>query len=312
MDANGRMPNFFLVGAAKAGTTSLHAYLGQHPQVFMSQFKEPTFFALYGEPPPPLHRADGSVIPINAAHDLDSYRALYRDAGDAAVLGDASTFYLVDEHVPARLREHVPHARIAMVLRQPVDRAYSHYLDFRFRGFEPLASFTEAFRADEERVARAATKLGTLWAYRSMGLYAPQVARYRAQFPPEQIKVFLYDDWRADPVGVVTDLFRFLGIDDGFVPDMTVRHRAAGGVPRSPGLRRAMERKHGLARRLARAIVPAGLRPRVQSMVDRWNAVRPPLDPAVRRALTEVYRADIAALEPLIGRDLSGWLADNR
>jgi Sulfotransferase family len=312
MHANGRLPNFFLVGAAKAGTSSLHAYLGQHPQVFMSKPKEPTFFALYGEPLPPFHRADGSVVPVNVAHDLDSYRALYRDAGDATVLGDASTLYLFDENVPTRLRRHVPHARIAMVLRQPVDRAYSHYLDFRFRGFESLESFTDAFWSEEERVARAARNLGALWAYRSKGLYAPQVARYRAQFPPEQIKVFLYDDWRADPVGVVTDLFRFLGIDDGFVPDMTVRHRAAGGVPCSPGLRRAMERRNGLARRLARAIVPAGLRPRVQSMVDRWNAVRLPLDPAVRRALTEVYRADIAALEPLIGRDLSGWLDDNR
>jgi hypothetical protein len=254
------------------------------------------------------------VVPVNVAHDLDSYRALYRDAGDVSVLGDASTLYLFDEDVPARLRRHVPHAKIAMVLRQPVDRAYSHYLDFRFRGFESLGSFTDAFWSEEERAARAARNLGA-FSYRSKGFYAPQVARYRGRFPPEQIKVFLYDDWRADPVGVVADLFRFLGVDDGFVPDMAVRHRAAGGAPRSPGLRRAMqpERKHGLARRLARAVVPPGLRPRVQSVVDRWNAVRPPpLDPAVRRALTEVYRADIAALGPLIGRDLSGWLDGDR
>jgi hypothetical protein len=86
-----------------------------------------------------------------------------------------------------------------------------------------------------------------------MDLYARQLARYLELFPPEQIKVYLYDYWRADPEGMIADLFRFLGLDDG-LPDMSVRHRV-GGIPRSTGLRRAMERETSLIRHLARAVI---------------------------------------------------------
>jgi Sulfotransferase domain len=303
-----RLPNFFLVGAAKAGTSSLHAYLDQHPQIFMSTPKEPSFFALEGSTGPVFRRPDGSVVPVRVVRDLDSYRALFRDAGGARIVGDASTIYLFDEKTPHRLRQRAPDARIVAVLRQPVDRAYSHYLYFRFRGHEPLASFTDAFWAEDERVARG---LGAVWSYRSKGLYAPQLARYFERFSPEQIRVYLYDDWRADPRGMIADLFRFLGLGDSFVPDMSVRHRA-GGIARSPGLRRVMEDERGLVRHLARAMVPPRLRPRVEALVDRWNAVSPPLPPAIRRELTEFYREDIVALEELIDRDLSRWLDDGR
>jgi hypothetical protein len=302
------LPNFFLIGAAKAGTSSLQAYLQQHPQIFMSTPKEPGFFALEGSEGPVFRRPDGSVVPVQVVRDLASYRALFRDAGDARIVGDASTRYLFDESTPRRLRERVPEARIVAVLRQPVDRAYSHYLYFRFHGHEILPSFTDAFWAEEERVARG---LGAVWSYRSIGFYAPQLARYFAQFPREQIKIYLYDDWRSDPERMIADLFRFLGVSDGFVPDMRVRHRP-GGIARVPGLRRAMASERGLARRLARAVVAPSWRPRVGALIDRWNAARPPLPQAIRRELTEVYRDDILALQGLLGRDLSGWLADGR
>jgi hypothetical protein len=298
------MPNFFLVGAAKAGTSALHAYLQQHPEIFMSPVKEPSFFALEGEPRPWFFRPDGTPVHVATVHELAAYRALFRDAGGWKVVGDASTMHLLSEEAPRRLHHHAPRAKIAAVLRHPVDRAYSHYLYFRFRGHEPLESFTDAFWAEDERVARG---LGPLWRYRSMGLYAEQLARYLALFPRDQVKVFLYEEWRGEPRRVVAELFRFLGVEDGFVPDMSVQHRM-GGTPRSGALRRAMERETSLARRLGRALVPKPLRPRVEWLLDRWNAARPPLARDVRRELTAVYRADIMALQGLIGRDLSRWL----
>jgi hypothetical protein len=304
----GGLPNFFLVGAAKAGTSALHAYLDQHPQIFMSTPKEPSFFALEGKDRQPFRQLDGSPVPIRVVRDLDAYRDLFRDTSGARAVGDASTIYLFDGRAAGRLRQHVPDARIVAVLRQPAERAYSHYLYFRFRGHETLDSFTEAFWAEDERVARG---LGAVWSYHSMGLYTPQLARYLAQFPRQQIRIYLYDDWRADPAAMLADLFGFLGVDPGFVPDMSVRHRA-GGIARSAGLRRAMENERGLVRRLARTLVPATLRPRIEALVDRWNAVRPPLPPAVRREITAFYRADILALQDLLGRDLSGWLSERK
>jgi Sulfotransferase domain len=301
-------PNFFLVGAAKAGTSSLYAYLQQHPEIFMSVVKEPSFFALEGEPHPWFFRPDGTAVGLSTVHDLAAYRALFSDAAGKKAVGDASTMYLFSEEAPRRLHRHAPRAKIAAVLRHPVDRAYSHHLYFRFRGHEPLVSFPEAFRAEDDRVARG---LGALWCYRSMGFYAEQLARYLALFPRNQVKVFLYEEWRREPRRVVAELFRFLDVDDGFVPDMSVEHRM-GGVPRSGALRRAMEREASLARRLGRALVPVSLRPRAEWLLDRWNSVRPPLSRDVRRELTAVYRADIVALQGLIDRDLSRWLDDDR
>jgi hypothetical protein len=241
---------------------------------------------------------------MHVVRDLDAYRKLFRDTGGARVVGDASTAYLFDARTPQRLHELVPGARIVAVLRQPVDRAYSHYLYFRFRGHEDLPSFSDAFWAEEERVRRG---LGAIWSYRSMGLYAPQLARYLERFPPQQIRIYLYDDWQTNPEDMILDLFRFLELDETFVPDMSVRYRA-GGIARSPGLRRAMENERGLVRRMARAVVPSSLRPRIEALVDRFNAVRPPLDPGLRHELTEFYRDDIIALQGLLGRDLSSWL----
>ena len=302
------LPNFYLIGAAKAGTSALHAYLQQHPQIFMSSLKEPSFFALEGVSQPWFFRPDGSAVPVNTVHDMDSYAALFSGAAGKSVVGDASTLYLFSKQVAPRLHFHVPGAKIVAVLRHPADRAYSHYLYFRFRGHEPLESFAEAFWAEDDRIARG---LGALWCYRSMGFYAEQLARYLTLFPGEQIKIFLYEDWRREPQQVVAELFRFLGVDDRFVPDMSVEHRM-GGVPRSGGLRRAMEHRTSFTRRLGRALVPVSLRPRIEWLLDRWNSLRPPMSPEVRRELTAIYRADIVALERLIDRDLSRWLDDGR
>lgn len=261
-----RLPNFIILGAAKAGTTAVYHYLGQHPQIGMSRIKETNFFALMDDPLDFRGPGDRDYITRFSVTTWDGYRDQFQACGATAV-GEASPLYLYSPEVPARLREHVPDARLIAILRNPVDRAYSAFLHLIRDGRETETDFASALRREEERIA---DRWEHIWHYRRMGLYHEQLRRYYDTFDRGQIKVFLYYDLRTDPAGVLRDICRFVGVDDTFTPDVSVRHNVA------PTL----------------------------------TGQCPPLLPDVRRTLQESFREDILRLQDLLDRDLSRWLAE--
>lgn len=298
----GRLPNFLVIGAAKAGTTSLYRYLEQHPDVFMSAIKEPRFFALEGRPVEFCGPGDERVYDETAT-TLEGYRRLFARAGRARAVGEASVLYLPHPRAAAAIAGRIPDARLIVVLRNPAERAYSAFLYRTRDGYEPLRTF-EAALADEPRRIAAGWYYG--WHYRDQGFYHRHLRRYFERFDRARIRVHLHEDLVRDPLGVVRDLFAFLGVDPDFRPDVSVRHNPSGR-PRNARIQRWLTRRHPLKEAIKR-VVPEQWGHRVIARVQRVNLERPPLRPDTRAALTDGYREDVRQLEALLGRDLSHWL----
>ncbi|MBA2441529.1 MAG: sulfotransferase [Rubrobacter sp.] len=300
------MPNFLILGAMKAGTTALYYYLEQHPQVYMSPVKEPNFFAFEGEEMPSRLPGDPKGVSRASISDLETYRSLFSKATDERALGEASHSYLYVPKAVERIRYHVPDAKMIAILRNPVERAYSHFLHSVRTGAERVTDFAEALR-EEESGARSGPDFKD---YVGRGFYRAQLERYYGAFDGSQIQAYLYEDLNTSPLEMLRDIFQFLKVDKTFVPDISLR-RNVSGVPRNKVLDRFLRGQHP-AKNALKLYLPGGLRWRLSRGADilkTRNLAKPPqLRADVRQHLVEVYREDVSMLQNLIGRDLSGWL----
>ena len=296
------LPNFLILGAAKAGSTSLYRYIGQHPDVFMSPSKEPDFFVWAGKNVdirgPEAERVRQRVVP-----HLADYRELFGAANRETALGEASTAYLYTPDAPLHIRKHIPEAKLIAILRNPIDRAYSAFLHARRAGYEPLADFEEALAAEPIRIR---DRWGGLTHYTTVGMYAQQLERYTSVFPQEQIRIYLYEDMVRDPCAVVQDAFGFLDVDPTFEPHI-MRPQNKGVVVRSRRLHSLMSLEK--TRSIARHLLPSGLRSSLYFAIRRRNRLPiDPIRPQVRASLAHLFEPEIARLSRMLGRDLSPWL----
>ncbi|MFB6230718.1 MAG: sulfotransferase [Salinibacter sp.] len=299
------MPNTFVIGAAKSGTTSLYDYLRQHPDVFMSPVKEPCYFA-YAENPPEMAGPgdEASNHESGVVYTLEDYRALFSGATTESVIGEASPVYLYDEDAPRLLHEQCPDASLIVVLRNPIVRAHSHYLQLVQSGREPLNDFEAALDAEDERVAAG---WEWSWHYRRMGFYGKQLARYLEYFDREQLHVYRFEELTEDSVAFAQTAYRALGVDPSFEPDTGIRRRATG-VPKLDWLHQFIGSPDHVLRRWSRLVLPETVRDRILMAVRNANLQKPPLPDAARARLAEVYRDDVHRLETLFDRSFSDWL----
>ena len=209
-------PDFLVVGAQKAGTTSLHTYLRQHPALFLTTQKEPHFYCAPGDgrPPPWTGPGDAPLL-AHMTFDPARYAALFADAGDRR-RGEASTMYLNDPGAPPRVVAANPDVRVVAVLRDPVERAYSAWWMWRRARLEPL-SFADALDAEPTRLAAG---WSPNFAYAGIGRYAEHLQRWRDAVGPTQMLVLHSDDLRHDRLATVQSVFAFLGVDPAFTPDV--------------------------------------------------------------------------------------------
>jgi hypothetical protein len=300
------LPNFFIIGAPKSGTTALYDTLIQHPEIYMSPVKEPLFFACDGEPevsPGP----SGSFMKNRAIWRRQDYLELFENVAEEKAVGEASVVYLRSPIAAQRIHRNVPHAKIIAILRHPADRAHSHYWFHMQNGVEPAKSFEQAL--DQE-----ARGLRDNWFsefhHRRNGFYFQQLKRYYALFPREQIRVYLYEDWQAKPYDLLRDLFSFLEVDRDFTP--TVGRSNVTHIPRVDRIYRWVLNLTALKKRLNRVLPPFLHTPvitGVQAYNRRYNQrCVPPLDPQTHTRLTQDYREDMLKLQDLVERDLTHWL----
>lgn len=293
------LPNFLIIGAPRSGTTSLHHYLRQHPDVFMPEGKEPSFFAFVDQRVP-AEGPGAEWFQRSAVTSRAEYEALFADARTPAI-GEASPVYLIEPAAPARMRELIPAAKLIAILRHPVERAHAAYLGSRRDGQDPARTFEEAVRDEEARLRRG-------WRFArhvNNGMYHRLLTGYYEAFPREQIRVYLFEDLVRDARAVLRDLFAFIGADPEFVPDLSRRYGATGLI-RNPVLS-VLWRNSEVPRRVVRDLLPVSWRDRAFEWVTR-DQVKPSIAPELRAELIEHYRPDILALQTLIGRDLSVWL----
>lgn len=298
------LPTFLLIGAAKAGTTSLYHYLKQHPDVFVTAEKEPGFFAF--EDDPLRYRGPGDErLRTFVTTTLSAYTALFQPRRHEAAAGEASVVYLYDAEAPERIRRYVPDVRLVAVLRHPVERAFSLFLDHRKAQREPCSLFAEAVAAEPERI-QAGWEWS--WHYVQHGFYHQQLVRYYDRFSADQIRVYLYEDLCERPHDLLSDLFAFLGVDRTFRPDLTARHNVSG-FPRNRLIEAALKRPNPF-KHLVQRTTPLAWRRRLTR--TRWfqraTLRKPSLPGEVACDLTARYRDDILRLQDLIDRDLSHWL----
>jgi hypothetical protein len=303
------LPDFFIVGAPKAGTTALHAALATHPQLYLSKVKEPKFFLTDGGPqvstrgPGDAHGAKETIW------QREQYEALFSGASPGMLRGESSAFYLQDPTALGRIHRAIPEAKLIAVLRDPVDRAYSNWLHLWADGLEPIGDFVTAFEAEDERIAAG---WGFFWHYRRLGLYGEQLQRLLEVFDRKQLCVLRYRELVDQPAATLDRICDFLGVD----------HHEAGTMP-PENMRRYVP--PSAKTRVISPVVRSGARlgahlpPQVWRKasvpliwaLQRGGGPRPSLPIDARRRLVAEFSADIALLDEVAGGSYSDWLTDN-
>ena len=294
-----RRPDLFIVGAPKCGTTSLYNYLHGHPDVFLASVKEPQFFA--GDP----------VVKRGMAYpeDMARYLALFADAGDAKRVGEASTSYLESPAAVERVREFAPDARIVAMLRNPVDMMHSLHGMRVSQGVEPKVDFAAALADERTRSGFGTVGDQSSVRYRDRARYAEMLPRWFEAFGRHRVHVIITEDLAAHPDETFGDLLAFLEVSPSYRPESFRRYNTSLR-PRSRLLSRVIGR-------IPYRAVPAGPLDRVTMPLvrllrrsNRRREERAPVDPALRGQLQAEFAPDVARLEGLLGRDLTGaWWA---
>lgn len=298
------LPNFIVIGTAKAGTSSLHNYLGQHPQVFTTTQKETNFFVYQMGIPDYRWWGEVPCCLLASTTTTSAYRAHFSHARDELALGESSPLYLYHPDAAKNIKSLIPDVRLIVILRNPVERAFSHYLHLRRDGREPCMHFVDALEQEVQRMLE-----GWFWDYfyRDMGFYHLQIERYLTHFDRGQIKVFLYEELKSDINKVLEEIFRFLEVDPTFIPDTRIRLNATG-IPRYRPLYKMLTSAN-VVRSSARLVLGKSLRRTIATNLNRVNLMHPRLMPAIRELLVDEYYSSIVALQSLLEIELDDWFS---
>lgn len=297
-----KLPDFLIIGAAKAGTTALFRAVSQHPGIFCSPDKEPRFFAFAGQSP--SFTCPGNMFNAEVLVTKESdYLHLFSRCPSGAKAGEASAIYLSSPSAPETAARCVPGARLIAILRHPVERGYSQWLHRRQEGFEKLGDFEEAWAEEDNRVALG---WSPLWEYRNRGYYGRQLTRWLEFFPREQLLILFYEDWLNQPVQTLELIWRHIGVEPVAEPVIT-RENVTSRRPRWRWLHRRMVENNAL-RRWAQRNLPLAVRDAITDPIKKINLVPGPrLDPLVRAQLAPAFHEDLRTVESLTQRNLTAW-----
>lgn len=285
-----RLPNFFLLGAGRCGTTSLYILLRQHPEIFLSDPKEPSFFCR----------------PFQVVRDPISYVELFRNAGDATIVGDASHAHLSHPNAARTIRAFFPTARFVLILRNPADRAYALYCWMTAHGHELHATFESALVAEDRRAAdpafsRRASQYEHNFMYFRSGLFGMQLQRYLEYYPRSAFHVTTLDKLKSQPHETLARIHDFLGVRP--VPTTEMVKVNESEWTRSAPLQWLAR---GTLGRLSDWGVPGAGRFLLEVTKRNRRSLPVPLRKSTRDALMERYADDLKLLHQLSGIDLTG------
>jgi hypothetical protein len=296
-------PNFFIVGAPKCGTTALYEYLGGHPNIFMPAYKEPHYFA-----------QDLGLYPL--IKSAAAYAALFQPATDRHVrVGEASVYYLRSTVALPRIREFDATARIIAMFRDPVEIVHALHAQLLYVGEETVRDFETAWRLQGRRSRGAdlppRSRDPFLFQFTQLGQLGTQTQRLLEQFPRNQVKLILYEDFAAAPRRVYDEVIEFLELPpDGRSEFSRVNPNKRARIDwLKRFLRKPPPALQGAVRRLKRLLGGKSLG-LLKSGLVRLNTVaerRKPLPPSLRAEMIDTFRDEIRLLSHLVDRDLSHW-----
>jgi Sulfotransferase family len=306
--AGGRIPDFFVVGQPKSGTTALHDMLRTHPQIFLPESKEPWFFAdeLHERTPP---------RPGGTPSSLAEYTRLFAAAATDQRVGEISPLYLWSRTAAERISRVRPDALIIAILREPASLLRSLHLEFVQNYVELEADLARALALEPERRAGRSIPRHTYWPkallYSEHVAYVEQLRRYRERFGAERMLVLIYDDFRADNTGAVREVLRFVGADDAHpIAPLQANPSVQVRSPRLHELVHAVSVGRGPVSRTLKgalkAITPRRLRRgalRATQQNVLYGEPGPP-DEQLMAELRRRYAGEVRALSEYLGRDL--------
>jgi len=300
------LPDFFIIGAPKAGTTALHAALAAHPSLFMSSVKEPKFFLTDG--PPPSRGGGPGDVQTYREHiwGRPEYEALFAAAPPGALRGESTPFYLYNQAAQERIRALIPHAKLIVILRDPVERAHSNWTHLWSAGLDPIGDFVPACAEEDARVAAG---WADFWHYTRLGKYGEQLENLFLRFGQEQVFILRYRALIDAPAQTLDDICQFLGVHPGIIGHVPKQNVTAHPAP---------SLSHLTLSKLLRGAAAAGrhlpgsagttLTKPLERFLQQNAGTRQPLSWDQRQALLPCFEDDIRLLERITEAYFGDWL----
>lgn len=295
------LPNFLIVGAAKCGTTSLYKYLEKHPNIFLSNPKEPKYLTSNLLDNHFTGKGD-DVVESNIIKSLDEYKKLFSKAEDEIAIGEASadTLYYYKNTIP-RIKETCgDDTKIIIILRNPIDRAFSAYTHLR-RDFRETLSFTDALLIEDKRIEE---NYEFLWHYKKVGLYYKQVKAFKENF--SNVKVILLDEIKKDSNKVIKDVLNFLNVNSDIKLENDKVYNPSG-IPKNNLYKRLHENK-SFIKQVVKVLFPQKMINDAMTKLKFSNLRSVKIDDKNKKELLNYYIEDVNKLSKLINKDLYCWL----
>jgi len=301
-----RLPNFLIVGVPKSATTSLHHYLSEHPQIYMPDKKDCNYFTAKYRAANTAGPGDKEILVGDAARE--EYNNHFNNVNGEVAIGDSSTSYFYflpqcSQDIKAMLGSDI---KIIVALRNPLDRSFSNYMHLVREGRETLP-FLEALAQED---ARREAHWNDFWRYKDHSLYAEKMQYCLDEFGAKNVKILFYEDFAANRLGVLQDVFRFLEVDPNFVPSNINIVYNKGGRYTSDYLRNLLRGKSRMRSALKQVLPRSALRPlkKLRSMLLEMNTKKTEsIDEASRALLTEYFKHDQGELAARFNLDISKW-----
>ena len=293
------LPNFVLAGVARCGTTSLFHYLKQHPDIGFPSKKEPKYFSSIGLNFP--HAGPGDeTVDEGMIRTESEYVNLFRKLGGYDAIGEASSdYFFFHERTVEQIKALLGDVAIIILLRNPVERAYSAFNNLVRDGREKL-SFLEALSQEEERMN---SNWDWMWAYKRGGLYSDGILHFRREF--SRVKVILFDDFERKPELLTREVFSFLGVRENVSVNTATKY-SHSGTPRNLLMRYLTTRDNKFMYALRKTVMSAVPRNVLESIAEKVLK-KNDMSERAREYLTDYFKRDIERLEDIIDRDLSAW-----
>jgi hypothetical protein len=294
-----RQPDFFIVGAPKCGTTAMNGYLRQHPQIFMPERKDITYF--------------GTDLQFRRPRILlEEYLSLFKYANGARRIGETSVWYLYSKKAAQEIKSFAPSARIIVMFRNPINMLYAQHSQFLYNCNEDIVSFEAALEAEVhrkqgKRIPQQSHFVEGLF-YRETIKYSEQLERYYEVFEPKNVHVIIFDDFKRETAKVYHETLTFLDVEASFQPKFQIIN--SNKTLRSKHLQQLLIAPSPVLVKILHKITPNSLRGRVAQRLRKLNTRyvdRPALDPVLRRRLQVKFQPEVQRLATLLGRDLSSW-----
>ncbi len=286
--------DFFVIGAARSGTTSLYNYLNQHPELFLPKIKELNHFSKVTSNQPQDYKKPKKGVEYHTkiVNSFEVYKKVFKDAEKEQKKGDISPSYLWGTETAERIYKHNPEAKIIVTLRNPIQRAFSHYLMNVSVGYDTQPNFDEALKATKENVWGG----GNL--YLEWSRYYEALKSYFDLFPREQIKILVFEEWTSNKKQTLEGVFKFLGVNEAQEIDFSDRHNRKVGYKNIKALNFL---RNNVIRSMVDSVLPQRMKEALKDSIFQKHELEASLNKELEIKLRDQFQEEVKQLETLTG-----------